>query len=118
MNRGWGNPRNKFQAVKSYSELCGRKFDSKAERRRGEELFMLQKAGAISDLEFQKDFRLCDRDPGLNQPKIGIKIDFVYRETSSGRIVHEDVKGIETREFRVKRAWFQEKYTTTIFLTS
>jgi len=33
--RNW---HNKYSAKKTYSELCGRMFDSKAEARRGEEL--------------------------------------------------------------------------------
>lgn len=111
---------SKFKAIKTWSELCQRKFDSKAEAKRGEELWLLQEAGAISGLEFQKNYRLCD------SPKISIKLDFVYIETSTGDTVHEDVKGaIEskslrnpgTREFRVKLAWLQEKFGITVFLT-
>jgi len=109
----WQKRRTKYGAVKSWSELCQRKFDSKTEARRGEELWLLQKSGAISGLTFQKDIRLCDK------PKISIKVDFVYTETSSGRLVHEDTKGVgETREFRVKRAWLKEKYGIDVFLTS
>ena len=109
---GYYYNRSKYGAKRTWSELCQRRFDSRAEAKRGEELFLLQKAGAISELEFQKEYRLCDK------PKISVKIDFYYKETSSKRYVHEDVKGMgETREFRIKRAWLQEKYGIIVYLT-
>jgi len=122
----WG--RNKYSAKKTYSELCGRTFDSKAEARRGEELALLEKAGGISDLEYQVSFKLCE------SPNIKIKIDFKY--TQDGIVIYEDVKGYgyssdrvlksgkvnksispEMREFRVKRAWLAEKYNVQVLLT-
>jgi len=107
----WNNT-NKYMAKKTYSNVLERKFDSKAECRRAEELFLLQKAGAIKDLKFQVPYQLSKK------PNIKIKIDFVYTEVESGRLIHEDTKGMETREFRVKRAWLQEKYGVQVFLTT
>ena len=105
--RNW---HNKYSAKKTYSELCGRMFDSKAEARRGEELELLQKAGEISDLQYQVSFKLCEK------PNIKIKVDFSYQE--NGARILEDVKGMgETREFRVKRAWMQEKFGISVLLT-
>ena len=103
------NFRNKYSAKKTYSELCGRTFDSKAEAKRGEELYLLQKEGEISDLQYQMPYQLCLK------PNIKIKIDFVYRQ--NGKQVVEDVKGMMTREFRVKRAWLAEKYNVQVVLT-
>ena len=101
---------NKYSAKKTYSELCQRTFDSKAEARRGEDLTLLDKAGEISDLEFQVMYQLCQK------PNIKIKVDFRY--TENGKQILEDVKGMgETREFRVKRAWLAEKYNVQILLT-
>lgn len=103
-------PRNKFSAVKTYSELCQRKFDSKAEAKRGEELRMQEIAGAITDLQYQVSYQLCQK------PNIKIKVDFVYKH--NGDTIHEDVKGMgETREFRVKRAWLKEKYGIDVYIT-
>jgi hypothetical protein len=100
---------NKYRAVKTYSELCERTFDSKAEARRGEELKLLERAGEIRDLQYQVLFSLCQK------PKIAIKIDFSYRE--NGQVVYEDVKGMgETREFRVKRAWLKEKHGVDVVI--
>jgi hypothetical protein len=99
----------KYNARKTYSELCGRTFDSKAEARRGEELKLLEKAGEISNLEYQISFQLCQK------PNIKIKVDFVYQE--NGQKTFEDVKGMgETREFRVKRAWLKEKYGVEVII--
>lgn len=93
-------PRNKYRAKRTYSELCRRTFDSKAEARRGEELKLLEQGGVIKNLEYQVSFLLCLK------PSIKIKVDFAYK--IDGRILYEDVKGMETREFRVKRAWLEQ----------
>lgn len=92
--------RTKYSAVKTYSELCQRKFDSKAEARRGEELYLLQQAGVITDLEYQITFVLS------HKPSIKIKVDFAYKV--DGKMVYEDAKGMLTREFRVKMAWLEQ----------
>lgn len=102
-------PRNKYRAKRTYSELCKREFDSKAEARRGEELWLLEREGVIDDLQYQVPYVLCEK------PSIKIKIDFVY--WLDGKIIHEDVKGMETREFRIKRAWLKEKYGIDVWLT-
>lgn len=93
-------PRNKYRAVRKYSEICGREFDSKAEARRGEELKLLEQGGVIKNLEYQVSFQLCQK------PSIKIKIDFAYK--LDGQAFFEDVKGIMTREARVKLAWLEQ----------
>jgi len=101
----------KYRATRTYSELCKRKFDSKIEARRGEELKLLEQADVIDDLQYQVSFQLCKK------PSIKIKIDFVY--WLEGEPIYEDVKGMgETREFRVKRAWLKEKFGIEIWVTS
>lgn len=102
---------NKYQTVKTYSNIIGRKFDSKTECKRAEQLFMLEKQGAIKDLEFQVPFQLCLK------PNIKIRVDFRYTETSSGRVILEDSKGVMTRESRVKFAWLKEKFGVDVFIT-
>ena len=93
---------NKYNARKTYSILCRRTFDSQAEAVRGEELFLLDKVGDIQELQYQVPFILSKK------PRIKITLDFVYRE--NGCVVYEDVKGILTRESRVKLAWLKEKH--------
>lgn len=102
---------SKYNAKRTYSEICKRAFDSKAEARRGEELWLLEQADVIDDLQYQVPYLLCEK------PNIKIRVDFVYWQ--DGTIIHEDIKGMgETREFRVKRAWLKEKYGIDIWVTS
>lgn len=104
------NRYNKYSARKTYSNLCGRIFDSKAEARRGEELALLEKAGEISDLQYQVPFQLCLK------PNIKIRVDFVYSQ--DGKQIFEDTKGMgETREFRVKRAWLKQQQGIDVVIT-
>jgi len=92
---------NKYRAKRTWSEMCQRTFDSKAEARRGEELALLERAGEISDLRYQVRFVLS------KAPKVTITVDFAYLE--NGERVFEDAKGMgETREFRVKRIWLRQ----------
>lgn len=93
---------NKYNARKV--TLCGETFDSQRECNRYCELAMLQKAGAISGLQRQVRYEL------IPAQKIGGKTveratayiaDFVYDE--DGRTVVEDVKGVRTPEYKIKR---------------
>jgi len=102
--------RNKYRAVRGYSELCKREFDSKAEKRRGEELWLLEQAGVIDDLQYQVSFTLCKK------PSIKIKIDFVY--WLDGKVIYEDIKGMITREARIKMAWIKEQQGIDVWVTS
>jgi len=97
-----GDGMNKYGAKRTYSELCGRTFASKAECRRGEELALLEKVGEISSLKYQIPFVLCVK------PKVTITIDFSYIE--DGAQIYEDAKGMMMRDFRVKLAWLKEKH--------
>ena len=126
-SKNWGYM-NKYGARRTYSELCGRWFHSKAEAVRGEDLALLERAGEISDLKYQVPFRLCDK------PRITITIDFSYvvvkdyydySQTAHKHDFHapvrvqvyEDVKGMLIRDFRTKLAWLKEKYGVTVLLT-
>jgi hypothetical protein len=95
---------NKYGAIRTWSELCQRTFDSKAEAKRGEELALLERAGEIHGLTYQITYYLTSK------PKITITIDFRYTAGASRDFVYEDVKGVLTRDFRTKLAWLKEKY--------
>jgi len=99
---------NKYHAVRTYSALCGRTFDSKAEARRGEELALLERGGVIHALQYQIKFLLSVK------PRITITIDFQYIE--QGIVRHEDTKGVLTRDFRTKLAWLKEKWGHDVIL--
>ena len=92
---------NKYHARRTWSELCGRMFASKAEAERGEELVIRQKAGGIRELVFQPRYKLSD------PPPVTYVADFAYRE--GHLLVVEDVKGVDTPVSRVKRAWAKDK---------
>lgn len=94
---------SKYKAVKTTH--TGVTFDSKAEARRYSELLLLLRAGEISDLRRQVAFELV---PGVKfagaarkKPALRYTADFVYTERD--KQVIEDVKGVETREFRMQR---------------
>jgi Protein of unknown function (DUF1064) len=75
---------NKYRAVKT--TVDGRKFDSKAEAKRGAELELLQRAGAISNLKYQVRYKFHH-----NGTDLGSYIaDFVYDDARG--VVVEDVK--------------------------
>lgn len=102
----------KYGAKRTWSNLCQRTFDSKAECLRGEELRMLEMAGGINTLQYQVKFILSKK------PLVTIKIDFAYQENMQGKQIYEDVKGMgETREFRVKRIWLQAQQGIEVKLT-
>lgn len=100
--------KNKYQAKRTYSELCQRTFASKKEARRGEELVLMEKAGVISGLEFQPRYSLS------KEPRVTYTADFRY--TENGETVIEDAKGFLTEATRIKLAWVKEKYNIEIKL--
>ena len=87
--------RNKFRAIPTWVD--GRRFASKKEARRYSELKLLLEAGKISGLEMQKPFSL-----DVNGVHIcDYRADFDYWE--NGQWVVNDVKGMKTREYILKR---------------
>ena len=102
--------KNKYGAVRTYSELCRREFASKKEARRGEELCLLEKAGEIVDLQYQVKFVLSEK------PKITYTADFQYID-KGGKVLTEDVKGVLTRDTRTKVAWVKEKFDIDVILS-
>lgn len=85
------------------TELDGIVFDSKAEAKRYSQLRMLERAGQISDLQRQVKFELVRgvRLYGRSRPAIKYIADFVYNQ--GGHQVVEDVKGMLTPVYRLKR---------------
>ena len=105
-----GSKRNELKTVNKYKNketlLEGIKFASKKESKRGMELLLLQRAGEISDLEFQKKFELQPKFKHYGQiiRAISYIADAYYRE--AGQWVIEDTKGdykgALTPEFKIK----------------
>lgn len=98
--------------------IDGITFDSKKEANRYSELKLLERCGAISNLELQKVYELIPAQYEFyerygkngNRLKDGkrclersciYKADFVYIE--NGKTVVEDVKGFRTDEYKITR---------------
>lgn len=86
----------------------GIKFDSIKEATRWGELRLLEKGGEISDLRRQVRIPLEGRDGPIRfQPSKRQAVyvaDFVYIDKRTGLEVIEDSKGMETKDFKLKRA--------------
>lgn len=88
-----------------------RKFDSQREARRYDELVMMLQAGRIRDLRLQQTFTLQEgyvSVSGETVRPITYKADFVYT-LADGRRVIEDVKGVRTKEYRIKCKLMMER---------
>lgn len=95
--------KNKYGARRGV--VAGKKFDSLAESRRFAELSRLQRLGVITDLRRQVPFELIpaqyDEDGKLLERAVTYKADFTYER--DGALVVEDVKGVRTKDFVIKR---------------
>ncbi|MGN1269370.1 MAG: DUF1064 domain-containing protein [Clostridia bacterium] len=88
----------------------GIKFDSIKEKNRYIELKLLEKAGKIKNLQLQPKFLLQEsfKKNGKIYRKIEYIADFMY--TENDKTIVEDIKGMETKEFKIKRKLFEYKY--------
>jgi len=95
--------RSKYFNVRT--EVDGIKFASKAEAKRYQELKLMQEAGIIKWFIMQTPWLL----PG------GIKYvsDFLVFYTD-GTVVVEDVKGVKTDVYKLKKKLFESSYPFTI----
>jgi len=97
----------KYGAKKT--EIDGYIFDSKAEAGRYSYLLLLEKAGEISNLNLQPVFPLI-----VNEKRIGKYIaDFQYIDRDGIRVV-EDVKGVATPVYRLKKKIVEAIYGINI----
>ena len=95
------------------TEVDGIVFDSKAEARRYEELRMMEKMGLIHDLKRQVPYTLIKGDRWMSENNRKhrdtiYKADFTYFE--NGHLVVEDVKGVRTEGYRIKRELMKDRY--------
>ena len=109
---------NKYGSKKV--EVNGIVFDSKKEAKRYQELLLLEKAGAIQNLQRQVKYVLipaqrewtneiytkgrkkgCFKKGKLIERECSYIADFVYIE--NGKIVCEDTKGFRTKDYIIKR---------------
>ena len=85
-------------------------FDSVRESQRYKELKLLERAGEINNLELQPKFLLQEafKKNGKTYKAINYIADFKYEE--KGKVIVEDVKGMQTETFRIKHKLFEKKY--------
>ena len=93
----------------------GIKFDSRLEAERYAQLKMLERAGAIRDLELQPEYELIPsfKKDGKTWRRTVYKADFRYILAEGDRIIIEDVKGstaVITDVFRLKQKLFEYRY--------
>lgn len=94
-------------------------FDSEQEARRFGELRMLLRCGKIQDLRLQVNFTLQEgytTSDGERVRPIVYRADFTYKERTRGgwHPVVEDVKGVRTKEYNMKRKMMLEKFGVKI----
>ena len=98
--------RSKYNAKKCV--IDGIKFDSLKEGRRYQQLKLLEKAGEIENLELQPKYDLM-----VNSKRVGFyKADFRYIE--NGELVVEDVKGMKTPIYNLKKKMVKAIYNIDI----
>ena len=96
------NCRSKYHAKKvTYN---GIEFDSKKEAKRYAELLLLERAGAISELQLQVKYELLPSqriDGKVVERPVFYVADFVYKQ--DGQTIVEDTKGVKTKDYILKR---------------
>lgn len=105
--------RSKYNAVRTVVD--GHSFASKAEAKRYSELCILQKSGEITDLKLQPRYPLVFTPrKGAEPVNVGTYVgDFWYR-MRNGAGTTEDVKGVLTPVYRLKKKMVEAIYGITI----
>ena len=86
-------------------------FDSQAEHRRYCELRLLQQAGQIANLQVHVPYQIV-----LNDVKIARYVaDFVYDDLETGQRRIEDVKGMRTDVYKLKKKLVEAQYGVEIY---
>lgn len=88
----------------------GEKFDSKKEYRRWKELQLLERAGEISSLMRQVAFELIPAAPPQFKRPIRYVADFVYIDEKENHLVVEDVKGVQTPVYKLKKRLMFDRF--------
>ena len=94
----------------------GIKFDSQREANRYTELKLLEKAGRIENLQLQVIYELQPAFEFLGKKirAINYVADFVYLDKRTNETVVEDVKGMKTPVYKLKKKMFEYLYKMEI----
>lgn len=95
----------------NHKTVCqGITFDSRKEANRYQELLLMERAGLICNIELQPRYDLI-----VNAHKLGFyKGDFRYEKIDTGEIVVEDVKGMKTPLYQLKKKLIKALYDVDI----
>lgn len=106
--------KSKYKAIKC--EYDGVKFDSKREMNRYIDLKLLEQAGRIENLQLQVIYELQPAFEFLGNKirAINYVADFVYFDKRINETVVEDVKGMKTPVYKLKKKMFEYKYKMEI----
>lgn len=90
------------------TEIDGIKFHSRKESERYIILKLMEKSGGISNLQLQKKYVLIPKISAIKGVQKGQReccyiADFVYVDNKTGETVVEDVKGIKTEVYKIKK---------------
>jgi len=110
---------SKYRAVKTI--IDGVTFDSKKEAARYSELRLCEKYGQISNLELQPKYVLVSKFTTRSGEKIrelSYVADFRYIDELSGEYVVEDVKGMKTDVYKIKKKLLLWRYPDINFKES
>jgi hypothetical protein len=113
--RGWRSRKSKYGALPTMVD--GIKFASKREAKRYGELKLLQQIGEIRDLKLQPKFPIYAMSPDGKLVQVAIyRADFSYEPIGDGYPAHrqwsvvEDVKGVRTDVYRLKKRMVEAQY--------
>lgn len=103
-----GTSYNKYHAVRTV--IDGMIFASQKEAKRYQQLKRLEAQKVITDLKVQPVYQLQEKFQyaGKTVKAIRYIADFEYKQ--NGQIIVEDVKGVETEVFKLKRKFFWFRY--------
>lgn len=110
---------SKYRAVKT--TIDGVTFDSKKEAARYQELRLMERSNLISNLELQPKYILISKftsKSGENVRQLAYIADFRYFDETLGTTVVEDVKGMKTDVYKIKRKLLLWRYPDIVFKES
>lgn len=109
MRRSWLKRRNKFGAIKT--RVGNTVYDSKFEAEICQIRRLEARAGIIDNYEEQKEFELTIYDGDGNKRCIGTyRCDCFFRVVAKDLWVIEDIKGVETDVFKLKKKLIEFLY--------
>lgn len=102
---------SKYRAIKT--EVNGITFDSKKEAKRYQELLLLKRSGEITDIKLQPEFTLLEKFTHESSKEkvrgIKYKADFLITYADGHQEI-EDVKGVKTDVYSLKKKLFLKRY--------